>query len=182
MQGNRTNLMFASVALLAAAASWPAWLLAAAPETAAASIDLAAAVRRPISRPARRSIIIGLLAAPPPLSAAHSTSSAGPAGWALLRGVAGLRGTRCRPDASRGAFASAQRSFWRSSARLFFVAAAGAYRSRALLRRRHARGSPLRSRIWFLLAPLALGPAAVYDAGLSPDGDGPGRSPAARTC
>lgn len=60
MRGKRTNLMFASAALLAAASPWGIRLLGAAPEAVDASIDLAAPRATDLAAGAA-AIITGLL-------------------------------------------------------------------------------------------------------------------------
>jgi diguanylate cyclase (GGDEF)-like protein len=153
--------LFASVALLAAAAWWPARLLAAAPETAA-SIDLAAPQVTYLAAGAA-SIITGLLLLLH-LYRRRTYILWWTAGWGSLAASLACAGLGAVPTKWGAFLLGAAQLLALVSATLFF-AAAGAYRSQAFLRRPHLWfAAPVG--IWFLLAPLALGPAAVTAPGL----------------
>ena len=162
MRGKRTNLLFASVVLLAAASPCGRGVCSP-PLPKPPTRRSISQPPRDLSRRRRRRDHHRPAPAALPVSPARSTSSGG-----RRDGVRSPRRWRA-PDAPRprrsGAGSSwAPRSSWRSSARRSSLpgpmptscgrrCGGGIY------------GLPCRSAVWFLLAPLALGPAAVTTPG-----------------
>jgi len=157
MRRTSGNLLFASVVLIGAVFA-PGDVLAAAPDgTLDTQIDLAAS-RTTYLGSGAAAIITGLLLLLY-LYRHRAYILCWTAGWGSLAislacAVHGAAPTRW------GAFWFGAAQFLSLGSALMFVAAADAYRQQPRLGRRHAMlALPLA--IWFLLAPLALGPVAV---------------------
>jgi diguanylate cyclase (GGDEF)-like protein len=157
MRGKRTNLLVASVVLLAAAPPLAGSLSGAAPEAVDASIDLGAPAISSLGAGAV-AIITGLLLLLY-LYRRRAYILWWTAGWGSLAVSLACAGRISAATKSGLFLLGAAQLLALASATLFF-AGANAYQSRVSLRRRHLWAA-LPLGIWFLLAPLALGPAAV---------------------
>ena len=161
MRGKRTNLLFASVVPLAAALSWTGVVLGAAPEAVDTAIDLATP-RIPYLAAGAAAIITGLLLLLY-LYRRRAYILWWTAGWGSLAASMACAGRGAVPTKWGWFVLGAAQLLALVSATLFF-AGANAYQLRTSLRRRHLWFA-LPLGIWFLLAPVALGPAAVRTPG-----------------
>ena len=162
MRGKWSSLLFASLVLVGAAIPLHDVLLAAAPDDALdASIALAAPSPAYLAAGAA-AIITGLLLLLY-LYRRRAYILCWTAGWGALMASLACAGRGSGPT-KWAAFLFGAAQFLSLASALMFVAAADAYRQQPRLARRHATMAiPLA--IWFLLAPLALGPAAVRAPG-----------------
>jgi diguanylate cyclase (GGDEF)-like protein len=161
MRGKRTNLLVASVVLLSAAPSLNVNLLGAPPEALEASIDLAAPRIEYLAAGAAV-IITGLLSLLY-LYRRRAYILWWTAGWSSLAASLACFGRSAAPT-TWGVFLLGAAQLLALVSAAFFFAGANAYQPRVALGRRHVWVA-LPLAIWFLLAPLALGPVAVETPG-----------------
>jgi hypothetical protein len=161
MRRKRTNLLAASVVLLAAAPPLGVTLLGAAPEALEAAIDPGAA-RISYLAAGAAAIITGLLLLLY-LYRRRAYILWWTAGWgSLAASLACDGGSAVATKLGLFLFGAAQLLALVSA--MLFLAGANAYQLRLSLRRRYL-WMALPFGLWFLLAPLALGPAAVRTPG-----------------
>src|SRR4051812_4592362 len=162
MLGKPGGLVFASVVLISSAIPRHHGLLAAAPDAVLdARLDLAAP-RTPYLAAGAAAIITGLLLLLY-LYRRRAYILYWTGGWGSLAASLACVGA-CQAATNPGAFLLGMEQFLSLTGALMFVVAADAYGAEPRLSRRHAAlAVPLA--IWFLLAPLVLGPAAVRTPG-----------------